>query len=89
MSCHFCSYKGVLCICHQSPTRLSIRDGTHEVLYCVASRHSFEYKYQWNNNLGPVGVNVFETGTYQCTVTSGVGTVTSKPILVTVTRGRK
>lgn len=81
-------YSGVLCIHHQSPLRMTLTEGRVEILYCVASGHSFEYRYQWDNVLGPVGVNspvlyAFEPGTYWCTVTNQVDTVTSEPIVVT------
>ena len=78
----------MFCICHQSSPRITLTDGRVAILYCVSSGHSFEYRYQWDNVLGPVGVNspvlyAFEPGTYQCTVTNGMDTVTSEPIMVT------
>lgn len=76
-------------VLHQSPARITMRDGKVEVLYCVVSGHNLEYKYTWENALGPVGINspvlyAFEPGTYRCTVTSGDdgNTTYSQPILV-------
>ena len=60
-------------------------DGRVAILYCVSSGHSFEYRYQWDNVLGPVGVTspviyAFEPGTYRCTMTNGVDTA-NPPVL--------
>ena len=61
--------------------------GKTELLYCVASQHSFNCSYTWKNARGSVGVNspalyVKLPGVYQCTVKRGEHEVTSSEMFV-------
>lgn len=80
-------------VVHQSDVK-QLLHGKDDIipLYCIASRHSLSTLYEWDNVVGPIGVNspvtyISEPGTYRCVVTDGDGKVAYARDVV-VTRGK-
>ena len=62
---------------HQSCDSV-IRKGEVLTLYCVASHHSLNYTYTWDNLDGEVGMHspiyyASKPGVYRCTIDDGLG----------------
>ena len=61
-------------------------------LHCVASKHCFDYKYEWDNIDGRVGVDspvlyVNKVGTYRCKVTNMIDSAQCRSASVSVYEG--
>lgn len=88
---HACIYLygkfvGALQVIHQSPTTVQHSKGSVP-LYCIASCHSLDYKYEWKSGLDVIPWNtpvlwVSVPGTYSCTVSADGLSCKSKCITV-------